>query len=424
MLWVDQFSPTKIDEYVGAEVRACVRRLYEWFVNWQPGNRKTSAAFVWGPSGVGKTSAAHLCAKLAGYADVVENNASDQRTRKQMAARLDALSVSSADDPFAGLTNQSPARQCLVFDEVDGLTNDGVAFVVDVISRATLPVVCISNAPPVPAFRAVVCAATTLAFQRPSVNEIVALGARLTGLDQQQHRRLAACGNVRAYLNALQFGAQASGTLDATDAEEGGALKFEYSEFHGDDIEALSAALDKRANDDAFSRRYQRGPQLLPAAASAAAALIDQHTAQAFRLGTAADRETIVFYFIEQIIGAILRRAVFQHATSTAYAAELQRDLVALIAYLQAYDQRPESVLRWLVHEALVPLPLSPLQTQHAQFLLSSESLFGVTTSGGGFVSQLERQQGYAVQMKTTTMTTTSGRKRKRLEALKAQEEK
>lgn len=43
------------------------------------------AVMIHGPPGIGKTSAAHLVAKLEGY-DVVESNASDTRSKKLLDA--------------------------------------------------------------------------------------------------------------------------------------------------------------------------------------------------------------------------------------------------------------------------------------------------------------------------------------------------
>lgn len=92
-LWTVKYAPTQIAQICGNKGQ--VQKLQLWLRNW-PKNLKSgfqhkgsdeSGAFrvvmIYGPPGIGKTSAAHLVAKLEGY-DIVESNASDTRSKKLM----------------------------------------------------------------------------------------------------------------------------------------------------------------------------------------------------------------------------------------------------------------------------------------------------------------------------------------------------
>ena len=90
-LWTTKYAPTNLKEICGN--KANVERLGDWLEAWpklykdgfkKPGKDGLGiyrAVLISGPPGIGKTTAAHLVAKLKGY-DVVEMNATDTRSKK------------------------------------------------------------------------------------------------------------------------------------------------------------------------------------------------------------------------------------------------------------------------------------------------------------------------------------------------------
>lgn len=95
-LWTVKYAPTQITQICGNKGQ--VEKLQNWLRNW-PKNLKSGfenrgpdgtgvyrVVMIHGPPGIGKTSAAHLVAKLEGY-DIVESNASDTRSKKLMEVR-------------------------------------------------------------------------------------------------------------------------------------------------------------------------------------------------------------------------------------------------------------------------------------------------------------------------------------------------
>jgi len=75
---------------------------------------KARAALVSGPPGIGKTSAAVLACREAGR-DVIEYNASDARSKRQLQQHVLGLLSSNA------VSHGRVMKPCLVMDEVDGM---------------------------------------------------------------------------------------------------------------------------------------------------------------------------------------------------------------------------------------------------------------------------------------------------------------
>lgn len=80
---------------------------------------------IYGPPGIGKTTAAHLAAKLEGY-DIVESNASDTRSKKLMEASLkgvlDNKSLMGYFGRGSAQVDASKQNLLLIMDEVDGMS--------------------------------------------------------------------------------------------------------------------------------------------------------------------------------------------------------------------------------------------------------------------------------------------------------------
>ncbi|KAK3044480.1 hypothetical protein LTS18_001183, partial [Coniosporium uncinatum] len=110
-LWTVKYAPTQIAQICGN--KAAVEKLQRWLRSF-PKNQKHNfkmggpdgsglyrAVIIHGPPGIGKTTAAHLVARLEGY-DVVESNASDTRSKKLVESGLKGvLSTTSLLGYFA-----------------------------------------------------------------------------------------------------------------------------------------------------------------------------------------------------------------------------------------------------------------------------------------------------------------------------------
>ena len=90
-LWTDRYAPQTLKEICGNKGQ--IEKLQGWLGSWdaslksgfkKPGKEGMNvfrAVMITGPPGIGKTTSAHLCAKLAGFTPI-ELNASDARSKK------------------------------------------------------------------------------------------------------------------------------------------------------------------------------------------------------------------------------------------------------------------------------------------------------------------------------------------------------
>ena len=160
-LWVDKYAPDAISAVCGNKSQ--VEGLQRWIRNWhksaQSGFKKAGAdgkgvfraALLYGPPGVGKTTAAHLIANLEGY-DVVESNASETRNKKLLETGLrGVLDTTSLLGYFAGdgkKVEASKQKLLLIMDEVDGMSagdRGGVGALAAAAKKTNIPLILICN---------------------------------------------------------------------------------------------------------------------------------------------------------------------------------------------------------------------------------------------------------------------------------------
>ncbi len=134
-MWVIKYQPKKLDDIIGQE--KAKQDFLKWIKNWKSGNKP---AFLYGPNGVGKTSIVYAYAN-ENHLDVIELNASDYRTAKQ----LDEVIGSS-------MKQQTLFKKGKIFliDEIDGLTAEDKGGAIEIIKLAKesrYPIVFIANNP-------------------------------------------------------------------------------------------------------------------------------------------------------------------------------------------------------------------------------------------------------------------------------------
>lgn len=105
--WTEKYKPRTLSEVIGnAEA---IQKLRQWVTSWNRSIPKKRAAFLYGPTGVGKTVCVEALARDL-QMELVEKNASDYRTAE-------------AIQSFAGLASQYGtlfgARRLILLDELD-----------------------------------------------------------------------------------------------------------------------------------------------------------------------------------------------------------------------------------------------------------------------------------------------------------------
>lgn len=187
-LWTVKYAPTATTMICGNKGQ--VEKLQAWLRAW-PSNARTQfkkagkdghgvyrAMMLHGPPGIGKTTAAHLAAKLEGY-DTVESNASDTRSKKLVETGLKGvLDTTSLLGYFAGDGKRVDAEKkklVLIMDEVDGMSagdRGGVGALAAVCKKTNIPIILICNDRKLPKMKPFDSVTYDLPFRRPTVDQI------------------------------------------------------------------------------------------------------------------------------------------------------------------------------------------------------------------------------------------------------------
>ncbi|KAI7340196.1 DNA replication factor C, large subunit [Hortaea werneckii] len=187
-LWTVRYAPTQLSQICGNKTQ--VDKLARWLRAFPTNQRKGfklpgadgsgvhRAVMIHGPPGIGKTTAAHLVAKLEGY-DIVESNASDTRSKKLVETGLKGvLSTTSLMGYFGRGSDEveaSKKKLVLIMDEVDGMSagdRGGVGALAAVCKKSHIPMILICNDRKLPKMRPFDYVTYDLAFRRPTTDMI------------------------------------------------------------------------------------------------------------------------------------------------------------------------------------------------------------------------------------------------------------
>lgn len=187
-LWTSKYAPTQLNHICGNKKH--VETIQEWLHNWDKSRKYdfqrrgasgmggVRAVIISGPPGIGKTTAAHLAAKLEGY-DVIESNASDTRSKNLVERGVtDILDNTSLLGFFAGdgqKVNQSRKKIVLIMDEVDGMSagdRGGVGALAKLCKKTEVPLILICNDRRLPKMKPFDFVAHDIKFFRPTVDQI------------------------------------------------------------------------------------------------------------------------------------------------------------------------------------------------------------------------------------------------------------
>jgi replication factor C subunit 1 len=187
-LWTSKYAPTSVNQICGN--KGAVEKIQAWLKNWpeahkynfqkrgSDGSGGYRAIIIHGPPGIGKTTAAHLAAKLAGY-DIIESNASDTRSKKLVETGLtEVLNNKSLLGYFAGDgkdVDKQKKNIVLIMDEVDGMSagdRGGVGALAKVCKTTDIPMILICNERRLPKMKPFDHVTFDVPFRRPTVDQV------------------------------------------------------------------------------------------------------------------------------------------------------------------------------------------------------------------------------------------------------------
>ncbi|KAL4793282.1 replication factor RFC1 C terminal domain-containing protein [Aspergillus venezuelensis] len=188
LLWTSKYAPTSLTMMCGNQTN--VQKLQMWLRDWRKnaklnftkggkdGSGTYRSVMIHGPPGIGKTTAAHLVAKLEGY-DIVESNASDTRSKKLVETGLHGvLDTTSLQGYFSTADKKVESKKknlVLIMDEVDGMSagdRGGVGAMAAIAKKTQIPIILICNERRLPKMKPFDGTTFEIAFRRPTVEQI------------------------------------------------------------------------------------------------------------------------------------------------------------------------------------------------------------------------------------------------------------
>ncbi|HII06377.1 MAG TPA: replication factor C large subunit [Methanotrichaceae archaeon] len=135
--WTEKYRPKSLKEVLGNG--KAISDLEAWARAWEIGVPEKRAAVLYGPAGVGKTSAALALAEELGW-DQIEMNASDSRT---------ATAIQKVAGAASRMMTFSGKKRLVILDEADNLygaaDRGGSAAMLRLVKETDQPVVLIAN---------------------------------------------------------------------------------------------------------------------------------------------------------------------------------------------------------------------------------------------------------------------------------------
>lgn len=180
LLWVDKYQPRSTTELIGQNRN--VARIKSWLKTFDPSASRP--LFLYGPPGIGKTTAAHLCCKETGY-KTIEFNASDQRNKGII---QDVISTIASNSRLNFFGRASETKDAIILDEVDGLAGNedrgAIPQLIIEIKKAKKPMIFICNDGQHQKLRSLKDKCETIEFKRPDLSAIKTVVTKISKIER------------------------------------------------------------------------------------------------------------------------------------------------------------------------------------------------------------------------------------------------
>ncbi|KAJ2735571.1 DNA replication factor C complex subunit Rfc1 [Coemansia sp. BCRC 34962] len=276
-LWTEKYKPTKLKDLCGHKTSAT--DILKWLNIWARGSiPETRAVLISGPPGIGKTTTAHLVAKLAGF-DVLELNASETRSKKSLKDILGsaisnhsvlefdsrALRKLEADqerqqaedkDVRDSVRESGAKRLVIIMDEVDGMSGGdrgGTTELIQMVKRTKVPIICICNDRQSTKVRSLAGYCIDMRFRRPTEQQ---MKARLNTIAFRENFKLepnalsqlvqSTHNDIRQVINLLSSYMLNRSSMSYTDSKE--YASFSKKEVSTSPFDVIGKYLNKAEN--------------------------------------------------------------------------------------------------------------------------------------------------------------------------------
>jgi len=183
-LWLEKYRPKKLEDVIGSQDE--VERIKEWIIKHQQKDLSVERfLLLYGSPGVGKTTIANIIFNQYGY-DIVETNASIQRTKKKVKELLGTIGKYSVMyyDPSIR------KKVGLIMEEIDGsISGDKNAIneLITIFAKKKengqkilkIPVICTANNIKENKFNLLVKEALVVKIKKPTKESLIKLGQKI-----------------------------------------------------------------------------------------------------------------------------------------------------------------------------------------------------------------------------------------------------
>ncbi|KAF8876170.1 purine nucleotide binding protein [Infundibulicybe gibba] len=237
-LWTTRYAPQTLKEICGNKNQ--VEKLQLWLHDWssslksgfkKPGKNGMNvfrAVMITGSPGIGKTTSAHLCAKLEGFTPI-ELNASDTRSKKLVENGMN-INNTSLDGFVTGASKTN---------SVDGMSagdRGGVGALNALIKKSRVPIICIANDRGAQKLKPLMATTFNLSFQKP---QAAAIRSRILTIAFKEGLKIpanvidqlvaGAQSDIRQVLNMLSTWKLSSDTMDFDEGKSLAKMNEKYS---------------------------------------------------------------------------------------------------------------------------------------------------------------------------------------------------
>jgi len=207
-MWVDKYKPRTTAELIGQSRN--VSRIKSWLKTYEPSGSRP--LFIYGPPGIGKTTAAHLCCKELGY-QTIEFNASDQRNKNVIREVVNTVASNSRLNFFG---RASETKDAIILDEIDGMAGNedrgGIAQLIIEIRHTLKPMIFICNDGQHQKLRSLKEKCEVVEFKRPDFDAIRSVVSKISqkeglSIDSNNIKNLAESSDydIRQIINSLSL---------------------------------------------------------------------------------------------------------------------------------------------------------------------------------------------------------------------------